>query len=454
MKVASVKAAHMEHRVVVGLGATGLSCARYLHQRGLPFTVVDTRAQPPGLAALRREMPRIQVYAQDYPEDIIAAATELVVSPGVAMDAPIVTQALAAGVGVVGDIDLFMREAAAPVVGITGSNAKSTVTELVGQMARNANLNVGVGGNLGTPALDLLAPERELYVLELSSFQLERAQRLELAVATVLNISADHLDRHGSMPGYQRAKHRIFYGCKKAVVNRDDPMTIPLVGPEVDVVSWRMAEPELHGFGLRLEGGVEYLCHSAEPLLPVAQLTISGRHNVANVLAALALGYCAGLPVSSMKTTLRTFKGLPHRCALVAEINGVRFVNDSKGTNVGATEAALRGLGGERNVLLIAGGQGKGADFSQLQQAVAHHCKLLLLMGEDAPLLQQALAASVPVIRVASLEEAVNAAAKAAQPGDVVLLSPACASFDMFSGYVQRGETFAALVTRLSEMQR
>jgi len=454
MQVAPVQAANMEHRVVVGLGATGLSCARYFYQRGLSFTVVDTRAQPPGLSALQCEMPRVTVYTGDYPDELIATARELVVSPGIAMDSPIVNRARSAGVAVIGDIDLFMREAIAPVVGITGSNAKSTVTELVGQMARDAQLNVGVGGNLGTPALELLASERELYVLELSSFQLERAHRLGLAVASVLNISADHLDRHGSVAGYQLAKHRIFQGCKKVVVNSDDPMTIPLLGPAVEVVSWRMAEPEPGGFGLRQKGGIEYLSHGTEDLLPVGEMALVGRHNVANALAALALGYCVGLPMDSMSRTLRDFKGLPHRCALVAEINGVRFVNDSKGTNVGATEAALRGLGGERNVLLIAGGQGKGADFSQLQQAVARHCKLLLLMGEDASLLQQALASSAPVTRVASLDEAVAVAATQAQPGDVVLLSPACASFDMFSGYGQRGETFAALVTRLSETQR
>jgi UDP-N-acetylmuramoylalanine--D-glutamate ligase len=454
MKVAPVTAANAEHRVVVGMGVTGLSCARYFYRRDLPFTVVDTRAEPPGLATLQREMPHITVYAGEYPEDVIASATELVVSPGIAMDAPIVNRARSAGVAVIGDIDLFMREAAAPVVGITGSNAKSTVTALLGQMARDAGLNVGVGGNLGTPALDLLSPERELYVLELSSFQLERAHRLALAVATVLNVSADHLDRHGSLAGYQLAKHRIFQGCKKAVVNRDDPLTIPLVGPDVEVVSWRMAEPEPHGFGLRQRGGIEYLSHAAENLLGVGEVALAGRHNVANALAALALGYCAGLPLESMKSTLRAFEGLPHRCALVAELNGVRFVNDSKGTNVGAAEAALRGLGGERNVLLIAGGQGKGADFSQLQQAVARHCKLLLLMGEDAPLLQRALSSSAPVIRVASLDEAVSVAAMQARPGDVVLLSPACASFDMFSGYAQRGDMFAALVRQLSEVQR
>jgi len=451
MKLAAKMLAGNDNRVVVGLGATGVSCARYLYKRGLSFTVVDTRIQPPGLATLRREMPDVAVFAGDYPAELVASASALIVSPGIAMDAPIVTQALDAGVEVLGDIDLFMREAAAPVVGITGSNAKSTVTELLGQMARCAQLNVGVGGNLGTPALDLLAEDRDLYVLELSSFQLERAGRLDLAVAAVLNISADHLDRHGSMQGYHLAKHRIFWGCKKAVVNRDDAMTIPLVSPEVEVVSWCMAEPESNGFGLRQEGGVEYLCHGSQTLLPVAELSLSGRHNVANVLAALALGHSAGLPMARMQAALRTFKGLPHRCELVAEIGGVRYVNDSKGTNIGAAEAALRGLGGERDILLIAGGQGKGADFSQLQQAVARHCRLLILMGEDATLLQQALSSSVPVVMVSSLEEAVNVAAKQAQTGDVVLLSPACASFDMFSGYVQRGEAFCALVKRLSE---
>ena len=454
MNVASQKLANTEYRVVVGLGTTGLSCARFLSQRDLPFVVVDTREQPPGLAELRREMPDIEVYAGDYPQHVIAAAAQLIVSPGVAMDAPVVVDAVVAGVEVVGDIDLFMREATAPVIGITGSNAKSTVTELLGQMARDADLNVGVGGNLGTPALELLASDRELYVLELSSFQLERAHQLVLDVATVLNVSADHLDRHGTMPRYRMAKHRIFNGCKKAVVNRDDPLTIPLLSADVEVVSWGMGEPDAGEFGLCQRAAVEYLCYGSELLLPVAELRLAGRHNVANALAALALGYTVGLPLASMVASLRTFGGLPHRCELVVEIDGVRYVNDSKGTNVGATEAALCGLGGERNVLLIAGGQAKGADFSQLRTAVARHCKLLLLMGEDAPLLAQALSQSVPILMVSSLDEAVTTAATRGVAGDVVLLSPACASFDMFSGYVERGNTFAARVRDLAEVLR
>ncbi len=440
------------NRVVMGLGATGLSCARHLHRRGLPFAVADTRADPPGLAALRSEMPEVPVFAGDIPADLLASAGELIVSPGIALEDPLLVRAREAEVAIIGDIDLFVREAAAPVVGITGSNAKSTVTELVGQMARDAGLDVGVGGNLGTPALDLLAPERQLYVLELSSFQLERAGRLGLAVAAVLNITADHLDRHGSMPRYHQAKHRIFRGCRRAVVNRDDPLTIPLAEQAVEIVSWRLGEPELGGFGLRRQAGEEFLCHGFDPLLPAAELGLVGRHNVANALAALAIGFCAGLPPASMAATLRSFRGLPHRCQQVAEIGGVRFVDDSKGTNIGATEAALSGLGGERNVLLIAGGLGKGADFTQLRQAVARHCKLLVLLGQDADQLQAALEGSAPVCRVADMDEAVAAAAAQAAPGDCVLLSPACASFDMFSGYAARGEAFAGAVARLGEV--
>ena len=439
------------NRVVVGLGVTGLSCARYLHQRGLRFSVIDTRANAPGLAAFREEMPDVTVYAGVYPVELVTGATELVVSPGISLDERVVQQARDAGVSIVGDIDLFMREATAPVVGITGSNAKSTVTELVGQMAQDAKLSVGVGGNLGTPALDLLDPAHTLYVLELSSFQLERAGDLGLEVATVLNVSPDHLDRHGSMPRYHQAKHRIFRGCHKAVVNRDDPLTIPLLASEVEVISWRMGEPELGGFGLRQVESQEMLCHGFESVIPSSELVLTGRHNVANALAALALGHAAGLPLESMAETLRHFCGLPHRCQRIAVLEGVSYVNDSKGTNVGATLAALNGLGAGRNIVLIAGGQGKGADFSQLQAAVSVHCKAVILLGEAAEEMQLALQGCAPVTRALSLEEAVDAAAAQANAGDVVLLSPACASFDMFTGYVNRGEVFCQAVERLRE---
>ncbi len=437
--------------VVVGLGATGLSCVRHLQRQGQRCCVIDTRDEPPGLAVLRRELPEVPVFAGEIPDAVRDGGGEWVVSPGIALDDPLLERARAAGADIVGDIDLFMREARAPVVGITGSNAKSTVTALLGEMAVEAGLNVGVGGNLGTPALDLLAPECELYVLELSSFQLERAGQLGLAVATVLNISADHLDRHGTLPRYHQAKHRIFRGCRKAVANPDDPLTLPLLAADVPMISWRLREPELGGFGLRDVGATETLCFGFEPLLPVAELGISGRHNVANVLAAFALGYAAGLSLDAMIATARRFAGLPHRCQPVAEIAGVRFINDSKGTNIGATAAALEGLARGRNVVLLAGGVGKGADFRQLRPAVEAHCKALVLLGEAAAELQRCLQDVAPVQLAADMAEAVRLAAAQASAGDVVLLSPACASFDQFSGYPARGDAFVAAVRTLEE---
>ena len=441
--------ASSESRVVFGLGATGLSCARFLHRRGLPFAIVDTREQPPELAALQAEMPGVPVYAGQWPEDLLTGASELIVSPGIALDQADVAAARAAGANIVGDIDLFVREAAAPVVGITGSNAKSTVTELVGQMAHTAGLNAGVGGNLGTPALELLDPARELYVLELSSFQLERAGKLGLAVASVLNVSADHLDRHGSMPRYHQAKHRIFQGCGTAVVHRGDPLTVPPLAEGMEIVEWSLGEPDLKGFGLRNDGGREMICHGFQSLMPAAEIGLAGRHNLGNALAALALGHAAGLPTAAMLTALRQFTGLPHRCQPVADRNGVRYVNDSKGTNIGAATAALNGLGGDHDVVLIAGGQGKGADFRELRPAVQRHCRHVLVMGEDALPIARALDDIVPVERVQDIPEAVQRAAVLARPGDTVLLSPACASFDMFRGYAARGEAFTAAVRAL-----
>ncbi|MEM1114546.1 MAG: UDP-N-acetylmuramoyl-L-alanine--D-glutamate ligase [Pseudomonadota bacterium] len=442
--------ASSNRRVVFGLGQTGLSCARLLYRRGLPFAVIDSREEPPGLATFRAEMPEVPVHLGTLPEDLLLDAHELVVSPGIALDEPAVAKAMDAGVTVVGDIDLFVREARAPILGITGSNAKSTVTALVGRMASLAQLNVGVGGNLGPPALDLLDEARQLYVVELSSFQLERAGRLGLDVASVLNISPDHLDRHGSMPRYHMAKHRIFRGCKAAVVNRDDPLTVPLVDASVKVVSWRMGEPELHGFGLRIEEGIESLCFGPQSLLPATEVRLPGRHNLANALAALAIGHAAGLPMVAMLQALREFGGLPHRCERVADIAGVHWVNDSKGTNPGATRAALEGLGGDSDLVLIAGGVAKGADFSGLRPAIAKHCKAVLLIGEATESMEAAFAGAANLERCASLEVAIERAAELADAGDTVLLSPACASFDMFSNYVQRGDAFRNAVAGLT----
>jgi len=453
--MASELIASNRYRAVVGLGASGLSVARFLHRRGEPFVVLDTRSEPPGLDALRAEMPEVSVFTGELPQGVLDGASELVVSPGLAPDLAPLARATAEGVALCGDIDLFCEAATAPVVGITGTNAKSTVTELVGAMARAAGRRTGVGGNLGTPALDLLDDATELYVLELSSFQLERSHSLGLAVAAVLNLTPDHLDRHGSMPRYHQAKHRIFHGCRHAVIHGDDPLTIPPLRPDLAVTSWRLREPELHGFGLRREDGEAYLAHGFDKLLPVAALPMPGRHNVANALAALALGHAAGLPRAAMIEAIRAFRGLPHRCEVVAEAGGIRWINDSKATNVSAAAAALEGLGGDgggedKGLLLIAGGRGKGDDFKGLVKPVAAHCRAVFAIGETRDALAAALGDAVPVTRCEDLAAAVDAAAAAARPGDTVLLSPACASFDQFANYQARGDRFAALAREIA----
>jgi len=439
-----------QRKVVVGLGATGLSVARYLAARGDDFCLYDTRENPPGLDQLRRDLPGVTVLTGAPPQDVLDTAGELIVSPGIAPAEPWLAQAIEAGATLRGDIDLFVAEAQAPVIGITGSNAKSTVTALVGEMARAAGLQVGVGGNLGTPALDLLDDAAELYVLELSSFQLERAGELGLAVATVLNLTPDHLDRHGSMPRYHQAKHRIFSACKAVVFNSDDPLTVPPMAGERGAYSWRLREPELRGFGLRESDGETYLARGFDLILPVRELPLTGRHNVANALAALAVGTAADLPLEAMVEALRRFGGLPHRCEIVAEHRGVRWINDSKATNVAAAQAAIEGLGFEKNLILIAGGRDKGSDFSQLRAVVAGRCERVLLIGEAASALEVALGDGAPTERVETLDAAVERAAAIARAGHSVLLSPACASFDQFASYEARGDAFRAAARRLA----
>lgn len=429
-------------KVVVGLGATGLSVARFLAARGDDFCIYDTRENPPGLDALRSELPEAPVLTGPVPQDVLDTAGELIVSPGIAPTEPWLEQAVAAGAQLMGDIDLFVREARAPVIGITGSNAKSTVTEMVGAMARAAGLRAGVGGNLGEPALDLLDDEQQLYVLELSSFQLERAGELGLAVATVLNLSPDHLDRHGSMPRYHQAKHRIFNGCHSVVFHADDPLTIPPLAAERRQIGWRLREPELAGFGLREVDGETWLAEGFDALMPVRDLPLPGRHNTANALAALAIGTAAGLPREAMLEALRAFRGLPHRCELVFDGDGVQWVNDSKATNVAAAIAAIEGLGAERPLILIAGGRDKGADFRPLRAVAQRCCSAVLLIGEAAPLIRDAIGDAAPTELVGDLGTAVTRAGVLAEAGMSVLLSPACASFDQFASYGARGDAF------------
>lgn len=435
-----------QRRVVVGLGVTGLSVARFLHGRGETFSVIDSRTNPPCLDQLTAEMPEVPVLLGDWHQSVLDTAGELIVSPGLSPAEPALAQAVSAGAGLCGDIDLFARVARAPVVGITGSNGKSTVTALVGAMAHRAGRDVGIGGNLGTPALDLLDTHRDLYVLELSSFQLERAGSLGLDVATVLNVSEDHLDRHGTLQRYHQAKHRIFDGCRALIFNAADPLTIPPLAGDRPQLSWRMGEPDLKGFGLRRVDAELFLVEGFEPLIAVSELPMAGRHNVANALAALAIGRAAGLETAPMLDALRGFRGLPHRCERVLDSGDVSWVNDSKATNVGATLAAIEGLGVDSRLLLIAGGRDKGADFRGLRAALTRYCECVLLIGEAAPVMAEAFGDACEVVQAGSLDVAVVEAARRAKPSQTVLLSPACASFDQFADYRARGEAFVRAV--------
>lgn len=434
--------------LIVGLGRTGCSVARFLAGRGLSFEAADSREHPPGLEDFRRAYPGVAVHLGGFDPRLFRRAGRLVLSPGVALGEPAVQAALQAGAEVVGDVELFARERRAPVVAITGSNGKSTVTTLLGEMARRAGIDVAVGGNLGTPALDLLRdPEPGLYVLELSSFQLETTQSLAPEAGVVLNLSPDHLDRYPDLEAYARAKGRIYLEAKRRIVNRQDPRARALAG-EGEAVSFGLDAPGVGDYGLITHEGAPWLARGAEPLLPEAGLRMRGRHNTANALAALALGEAAGLAMAPMLAALREFPGLPHRSQWVARIGGVDWYNDSKGTNVGATLAALGGMPGR--VVLLAGGLGKGQDFRPLRAAVAGKARAVVLFGRDAPALAEALEGSAPLRRVPDLAAAVAEARRLARPGDCVLLSPACASFDQFSGYEERGEVFTRLVQEVA----
>ncbi|RSC22825.1 UDP-N-acetylmuramoyl-L-alanine--D-glutamate ligase [Acinetobacter sp. FDAARGOS_515] len=439
-------------KVVAGLGISGVSAVNFLHEQGYRVAVTDSRETPPGHDQIPAE---VKTSFGQLDLELLLQAEEIILSPGLAPQLPEIQQVIAKGIPVVSDIQLLRRATDVPIVAITGSNAKSTVTTLIGKMAQDAGRKVAVGGNLGRPALDLLKDQPELIVLELSSFQLETTSNLNAAVAVVLNMSEDHLDRHGDMFGYHKAKHRIFQGVKKVVYNRDDSLTRPLVPDQTPMQSFGLNAPDLNQYGiLREDNGTLWLARGRERLIKSSELYIQGTHNVANALACLALGEAIGLPRDSMLETLKQFKGLEHRCEYVKTVHGVRYYNDSKGTNVGATLAAIDGLGAaiepqQAKVVVILGGQGKGQDFSLLKALVAKYVKVAILIGEDAPILQIALQGSTELIQAQSLKQAVELAQAKTTEHDVVLLSPACASFDMFTGYPDRGHQFVACVNTL-----
>ena len=424
--------------IVLGLGETGRSCVAFLHGRE-PLAAFDTRPNPPGLNELRGAHPDLRLIDAANWDAEVARATRVLVSPSIDPEHCLVRRARAGGAAIASDIELFLAAAQAPVIGITGTNGKSTVTALVGELLAATGRNVGVGGNLGPPALDLLHPDRDAYVLELSSFQLQRLRRPGLAVACVLNISSDHLDRHHNIVRYAACKRRIYGGCEAAVFNADDARTWPQTGGGIAVGrgEWR-----IDGDTLLLGGET----------MTTQELALKGRHNHFNVLAAAAVAKAAGMAVTGMKPILKRFAGLPHRCTEVTRLGGVTFVDDSKATNVGACRAALEGLGnGSRNLVWIAGGDAKGATFEELGAPARRHVAHAVLIGRDAARLAQGLGDAVPVTRVADMQTAVREAWRLAQPTRTVLLSPACASFDMYDNYMARGRDFAAAATALKE---
>ncbi|SPL69768.1 UDP-N-acetylmuramoyl-L-alanine--D-glutamate ligase [Acinetobacter stercoris] len=440
-------------KVVAGLGISGVSAVNFLHDHGYRVAVTDSRAVPPG----HDQIPAaVQTSFGQLDQDLLLQAEEIIISPGLDTKLPEIQAAIAKGIPVVSEIQILRRVTDKPIVGITGSNAKSTVTTLLGLMAKDAGLKAAVGGNLGRPALDLTKDDPEIYILELSSFQLETTSSLNAEVAVVLNMSEDHLDRHGDMVGYHAAKHRIFQGVKKVVFNRDDSLTRPLVPDVTSMQSFGLNAPDINQYGiLKEDNGSIWLARGREKLLKSSEMYIQGTHNIANALACLAMGEAIGLPLESMLQTLKTFKGLEHRCEFVKEVNGVRYYNDSKGTNIGATLAAIDGLGAaieaqQGKVAIILGGQGKGQDFTALRNSLEKYAKVVVLIGEDRPIIENAIQGTTTLLHAESLKEAVELCQQSTHANDVVLLSPACASFDMFSGYPERGHKFVEYVNALN----
>lgn len=433
--------------VVAGLGRTGLSCARYLHAQGVDFAVTDSRATPPELAKLREMLPATAIRVGSLDVALLEGAGQVIVSPGLSLDEPLLVAARAQGIPVHGDIELFARAATAPVVGITGTNGKSTVTTLVGLMAQATGKRALAGGNLGPPALELLAsPTPDFYVLELSSFQLDTTSTLDLKAATVLNVTPDHMDRYPSLLAYAASKARIFDRAAAAVVNEDDALVRAMPHNGQRVIGFSLEHET--DYSVRNAQGDPMLLRRGQPLVAMSELKVSGLHNAANALAAFAMLEAMELPWQPALAALREFPGLPHRSQWVADVNSVRFVDDSKGTNVGATLAAVAGMPG--SLVVIAGGQGKGQDFAPLARAFRGKVRHVVLLGQDAALLAAALQGVTTLEFAADMDEAVKKAANAARPGETVLLSPACASLDMFRDYGHRGDEFAGAARRLA----
>lgn len=439
--------------IVIGLGLTGLSCIDFLLNRGSPVLAMDTRQAPPQLADIKMRYPSLRVYTGEWwPQAYLNQAKAIVVSPGVTVSHPAIVEAKLAGCEVIGDVELFARFNQTPVIAITGANGKSTVTTLVGEMACASGKRVAVIGNIGVPVLSALDDPADLIVMELSSFQLETTSSLQPLAATVLNITPDHMDRYATFQDYVNAKHRIYYQAKHAIINKQDSLSNSTsISPSTQKWLFTLEEPQAGEFGLRYQDNRAWLAWGDQNLLCETELKIMGKHNLANALSALALGAAAGLEMEPMLQALREFKGLPHRCQWVAEYNNVHWFNDSKGTNIGACQAALMGLGEDAKgkIVLILGGEGKGADFKELLAPISRYCRAIIVKGKDADLILNDLKEAVPAIRAQTMDEAVKMASMKAYPGDIVLLSPACASLDQYRDYAHRGDVFMDVVKKI-----
>ncbi len=446
--------------LVLGLGETGLSLARYLDAQGAHLSVADSRLEPPGIVTLRKELPRAEVHCGPFGDELLEGINRIAISPGVPLAEPLVQRAIARGIPVEGDIELLAQQLATndyrrntKVIAITGANGKTTVTSMVGAMCAAAGLDTQVAGNISPAVLDALRGRRQqpqVWVLELSSFQLETTCTLDADVAVVLNVTEDHLDRYaGSMKSYAAAKARIFRGDGVQIVNREDEHSAAMLLSGRKQFSFGLNAPVTENeWGISIEDAVTWLMQGKQKILRADELQVGGMHNVVNALAALALCRSLGMPLQPLVRALKDFKGLPHRVEKVAIVNGVTYYDDSKGTNVGATEAALKGLG--KPSVVILGGDGKGQDFSPLKKAVARHARAAILIGRDAHLIERALqGCGKPVLNARDMDQAVKMAAANAQAGDAVLMSPACASFDMYKSYLHRAEVFIAAVKKL-----
>ena len=438
--------------VIVGLGKTGLSCFRYLSNQGLNVAITDSREEPPELLELKAEFESASVYLGQINEQVLLASDQIILSPGVSLDNKSIKLSIENNIPVFGDIELFCQKAQAPIIAVSGSNGKSTVTTIVAEMTRLAGLKTYVGGNIGIPALDLLSDSTpDLYVLELSSFQLETTYSLNAHASVVLNVSPDHMDRYSSLKDYANTKKRIYSGQGLMVLNKDEEYIHSIIDSKRDTIYFSLGAPEGENFGLINHNNEVWLSQGNEKIINKNQLKIKGEHNISNALAAMALAGAVNVPTNIMADVLKNFTGLEHRCQLVREIDNVSWYNDSKATNVGACIAAITGLCELGNIILIAGGDSKGADLSGLNPIVKKYIKRVFLFGIDANKLADVMGSDVDKEFVNNMNEAVKGASKIADPDDIVLLAPACSSLDMYKNYQQRGDAFISAIDALSK---